>query len=356
MEKKNQLIADNKLPPHPKGRTADKPVQLKVKALGLISGCIDYPTQFAGFYTLGANNTYDIPFLNQTIASKLLDQYSRAGGCKDHYLECRRLMKDDPWGDKGIVAACLKKANEGVCSIMHDQQPTTEFEYMTLQGRNRFDITHNNTDGYPWIFWKGYLMNQGIQRELGVRVNYTSTSPAVSKAFKDSYDRFGAGYLEDISYLLEKGVKVALVYGDRDFACNWFGGELASLAVKYNKAKEFAAAGYTNIIGGDGKVGGEVRQYGHFSFSRVFQAGHASKPTKSPYYLAVLELTPTVPAYAPEISFRIFERVLNGMDIATGKEKVTDGYSTKGPAKSLTKNKNEGFGEAPKCYLPDAEG
>jgi hypothetical protein len=46
-----------------------------------------------------------------------------------------------------------------------------------------------------------------------------------------------------------------------------------SLAVKYDRAKEFSEAGYTPIISDIG-VGGQVRQFGNFSFSRVYQAGH----------------------------------------------------------------------------------
>ncbi|KAH0605636.1 uncharacterized protein H6S33_004858 [Morchella sextelata] len=336
LEQKNEQIGNNTFKA-PRGRT-EKPAKLNVKTLGVVSGCIDYPTQYAGFYTLGANNTYDIPFLNQSIASTLLNQYTKSGGCKDAYLECQKLMKDDPWGDKGTVRACIEKANKGVCSIVHDQQPVTDFEYVAIEGRNRYDITHNNTDGFPWTHWKGYLMDANVQRELGVRVNYTSSSAAVSRAFTSSNDRFGAGFLEDIGYLLDKGVKVSMIYGDRDHACNWYGGELVSLAVKHKKQKEFAAAGYTNIIDSKGTVGGEVRQYGNFSFSRVYQAGHA------------------VPAYAQEISFRIFERTHNGMDIGTGKEKALDAFSTKGGSQSTTKTKNEGFGPAPQCYLPDFKG
>ena len=79
--------------------------------------------------------------------------------------------------------------------------------------------------------------------------------------------------MEAVSYLLDSGVKVHMVYGDRDYACNWLGGETASLAIRYSGTEEFKNAGYAPILGVEG-VGGFVRQYGNFSFSRVFQAGH----------------------------------------------------------------------------------
>lgn len=61
------------------------------------------------------------------------------------------------------------------------------------------------------------------------------------------------------------------MYGDRDYPCNWVGGEAASLAVPYSKAEDFAAAGYTPLVTPEG-VQGMTRQFGNFSFTRVFQA------------------------------------------------------------------------------------
>jgi carboxypeptidase C (cathepsin A) len=78
------------------------------------------------------------------------------------------------------------------------------------------------------------------------------------------------GYLEDMAYILESGIKVALVFGDRDYACNWVGGEEVSLAVSYAGSDQFRSAGYADIQTNSHYVGGAVRQYGNFSFSRIY--------------------------------------------------------------------------------------
>ena len=83
--------------------------------------------------------------------------------------------------------------------------------------------------------------------------------------------------LEDIAYVLENGIKVAMVYGDRDFACNWIGGERSSLSIPYIYSEQFKQAGYAPIEVNENYVGGQVRQYGNLSFSRVYQAGHMGK-------------------------------------------------------------------------------
>jgi carboxypeptidase C (cathepsin A) len=76
-----------------------------------------------------------------------------------------------------------------------------------------------------------------------------------------------------VGSLLKRGVKVALVYGDKDYQCNWLGGEAISLALG---SSDFHKAGYANIETNASYVGGLVRQYGNLSFSRIFQAGHES--------------------------------------------------------------------------------
>ena len=62
--------------------------------------------------------------------------------------------------------------------------------------------------------------------------------------------------------------------------------------------------------------GGVAKQFGNFSFSRVFEAGH------------------TVSAYQPETVYRIFMRTMFSQDVPTGQVNVTTGYLTKGPLDS----------------------
>lgn len=52
--------------------------------------------------------------------------------------------------------------------------------------------------------------------------------------------------------------------------CDRFGGEAVSLEVNYPHKQEFAAAGYAPFVV-DGEEYGEVRQYGNFSFLRIYE-------------------------------------------------------------------------------------
>ena len=64
----------------------------------------------------------------------------------------------------------------------------------------------------------------------------------------------------------------------------------------------------------DGVEYGETREYGNFSFTRIYEAGHE------------------VPYYQPIASLALFNRTINGFDSATGLQKVTAELSTNGTA------------------------
>jgi Serine carboxypeptidase len=70
----------------------------------------------------------------------------------------------------------------------------------------------------------------------------------------------------------------------------------------------------------DGVQYGETREYGNFSFTRIYEAGHE------------------VPYYQPLASLALFNRTINMFDIATGETKITADYATNGTAESTHTN------------------
>lgn len=95
--------------------------------------------------------------------------------------------------------------------------------YTDTSGRNYYDFATLDPDPFPPSYFEGYLNQPHVQQALGVPINYTSASNAVATAFRGVGDYPRPGWLEDLAYLLESGIKVTLVYGDRDYACNWIG-------------------------------------------------------------------------------------------------------------------------------------
>lgn len=64
----------------------------------------------------------------------------------------------------------------------------------------------------------------------------------------------------------------------------------------------------------DGVEYGESRQYGNFSFTRVYEAGHE------------------VPYYQPKAALELFRRVLSDLAVSDGSVKVTPTYESNGTA------------------------
>jgi hypothetical protein len=309
---------------------------IHLDTLGIINGCVDLLTQELASLTMAYNNTYGIQTINETLYQAGVDNFNRPNiGCRDRILNCRALAAEgDPnfIGNNDTVNLACEAANHYCVEFI-------ESVYEQNSGRDVYDIAAINPSPFPPNYYQGYLNSAWVQAALGVPVNYTQSSNGVYEAFGFTGDwpRAGirGGYLDDLAYILDNGIKVALIYGDRDWICNWVGGENVSLNVPYSQAKEFAAAGYTNISVNSSYVGGQVRQHGNFSFSRVFQAGHE------------------VPAYQPETAYQIFHRAIFGMDIATGSVATSNNsnYSTTGSSTTF-EVKNQDLGSPiSQCYI-----
>ena len=317
---------------------------LDLDTLLIINGCVDRRVQWPSYPQQAYNNTYGLQTVNRTIFDAMTDAFARPGGCRDQIDDCRALARAYDPANTGANASVnhVCAAAETYCSL-HIRNG-----YTNHSGRNYYDIGQLNPDPFTFSFYVGWLNQPHVQAALGVPLNFTQSNSAVGRAFTAIGDYARPGWLEDLAYVLDRGVKVALVYGDRDYACNWMGGEAVSLAIPHGGAESFAAAGYTPILTGDdaGSDGGDnagdgggglVRQHGNLSFSRVFQAGHE------------------VPAYQPETAYAIFSRVLADRDVATGRiDTAADGsYSTEGPSDTLAVRNEPPEPELMFCYLYD---
>lgn len=298
-EEQNQKIANGTW------TDAGETYDIHLDTLGIINGCIDVLVQEPSYPEMAYNNTYGIEAINRTVYDAAMNSFTKPGGVRYLIETCRALAAEGDPENQGNNATV-----NDACSFANDATWYVEGPYVANSGRNYYDIAAVDPDPFPPNYYIGYLNQPHVQAALGVPINYTNPGGnSAYYAFQDTGDYPRGGYLQDLSYLIDNGIKVAMVYGDRDYACNWIGGEAVSLAVNYSHTFDFAAAGYANISVNSSYVGGLVRQYGNFSFSRVFQAGHE------------------VPAYQPETAYEIFRRALFNLDIATGKKETAKNAS-----------------------------
>jgi carboxypeptidase C (cathepsin A) len=307
---------------------------LNLDTLLIINGCIDRYIQWPAYPQMAYNNTYGIKAINETRYDQVVKDLYSEGGCLEQIEQCRNLsLAYDPTNQGfNISVNRVCQAAETYCST-HIRDPYFDSDV------NYYDISSPGAAAFPVPFYEGYLNQPHIQQALGVPLNWTQSIGSVAAAFRSIGDYPRPGWKEDLAYLLDSGVKVALVYGDRDYACNWYGGELVSLAIEHTYAEEFAAAGYAPVQVNSSYIGGQVRQYGNLSFTRVYEAGHE------------------VPAYQPETAFKIFQRALFNFDIATGNISTleNENYNTTGPSSVANITNDPIPHPAPTCYILDRE-
>ncbi|ODH28866.1 hypothetical protein ACO22_03855 [Paracoccidioides brasiliensis] len=305
---------------------------LVLKALAIINGCIELPLQSFSYPAIAFNNSYGIQRIDEKAKNESEGALSH---CLEKISECRRLAATydpDVIGNvENVTSKCYEASNFCANNV--------EGPYVNQKKWGYYDMSHCYLDPFPPEYYVGFLARHDVQQALGVPVNFTEFSPAVGNAFNKSGDYARSdkkGYLEDLAYLLDSNVPVTLVYGDRDYACNWIGGEVVSLAVKYNGSVQFKNSGYADIILNSTEENnwGVVRQHGIYSFIRVYQAGH------------------TVPSYQPALALELFRRSLSYLDFATGSvDLVTHlNYSTGGPANSTHTEKDLPT-PSPTCYF-----
>ncbi|KAI1252097.1 hypothetical protein MGN70_006669 [Eutypa lata] len=295
-------------------------LDIDVDSVGIINGFIDFEIQGALFPSFAMNNTYGIQAYDQAVADSAYANLTRLGGCQEQMDACRALLPNGYRDQDG--------SNETVTEVCGTAfafcWTNVYYAYDAVSGRDPFDITQLTPTSFPTSYSVGYLTKQWVLEALGAEVDYAQSSNAVGNGFFATGDFVFGGFLEDIESLLDDGIKVALINGDRDFRCNWVGGEAVSLAAEYENSTAFRAAGYEEISTNESYVGGFVRQSGKFSFSRVFQSGHQ------------------VSSYQPETAYQIFMRTVFGQDVATGTICLADtpDYGSQGPA-SVFDVKNE---------------
>ncbi|KAK3705486.1 hypothetical protein LTR37_013303 [Vermiconidia calcicola] len=308
---------------------------LHLNTLGIINGCVDQEAMATSYATFTRNNTYGLDIFTEAQFYRAMYDLTRPNGTLDKIEECRRLQRELDPDDRGDVPEV-----NAYCLLAQDGSATAGV-YLESGEHAWYDITHPATDSFPPPYFMGFLNQHWVQKALGVPVNHTFMSAPVYFDFQATGDLSKGGLLEDLAYILDHGVKVAMMYGDRDFACNWVGGEAASLKVPWSHQADFEAAGYSPLVISPVHSGGLTRQYGNFSFTRVYQAGHM------------------VPSYQPQVAYEIFMRALTGRDIATDTvdlEKVASSggqHNTSGPGDTWWM-KSEVLPAPPaECYLLD---
>lgn len=308
-------------------------LEIRLRSVGILQGCIDDLVQ-APYYPLFAyNNTYGIQAISLTDQQTSANSFLSANGCQQQIQSCRSAVASSDLQDDGDMV----NVNQ-ICSSAQVKCNSELQSPYYQSGRGAYDITHKSPDPFPPSFYLDYLNSANVQAGIGAMVNYTESNPTVQKAFLKTGDFERGNQISRISFLLSLGIRVALIYGDRDYVCNWLGGEAVSfsIAARSPSYMPFYSAGYADIIVNSSYIGGVVRQYGNLSFARIYDAGHL------------------IPAYQPETAFTVFTRIITGTDIGTGKPIDLSNFTTNGDANATHTNSAPASPD-PTCWIRNVE-
>jgi len=312
-------------------------VEIQLESLGIINGCMDFLTTGEYYPRFANNNTYGVEAINLEDALNQISTFHERGGCAEQIRACRTLAAkydSEGEGDEQNVNDACSDAFTTCIAIENAYIPSN---------RSYYDIRQMNPEPVPGGKYLEYLSQAQVQASIGARVNFTESNSIVQHAFIGTGDQMRATSVPALAGLLAKGIRVAMIYGDADYICNWLGGEAVSLVIPRDKqitktyGTAFPAAGYADIIVNSSYVGGAVRQYGNLSFSRIYDAGHL------------------VPYYQPEVAFTVFTRIITGVDIGSGHVVNLTNFGTQGPANSTYINKDAKSAE-PTCWIRSIEG
>lgn len=269
------------------------------------NGWYDPLIQLAAYYnfTVSPGNTYDYAPFNDTIAHMMYNNMYGPGNCYDQTVDCNT---------RGIDEICT--AADEFCYY--------EVEYLldVYANRDEYDIRELQPDPFPYEFYVDYLNTPAVLEAIGAYVNFSESNTAVYNAFETTGDDDREdGTIEAVHKLVEQGIYVVHYAGDADYNCNWLGGQVISELVE---APGFSSAGYQNVSTADGVVHGQVKQSGKYAFVRVYESGHE------------------VPFYQPLLALTMFERAIQGKDIADGQDDCVEGYKSVGTVESTYREGN----------------
>jgi len=323
--KQNELNAE--------GHSISQKRHLDLGTLIIVNGLVDYRTQAPSLPRFSRNNNHGRE-VNDTVADYMEFSLRMKQGCLDYIDLCEATAvalgdaKDAALLDDLICNTASTLCRNAV-EIVYNQYSPTENSYYDVRD---YSVYPQPPDAFP-----AYLNIGEVQQALGVDTNYSGASNSeVLTPFWFTGDFVRSYPLSNLVELLDLGTRVALIYGDADYLCNWYGGEDLSLAVNFSWSTQFQNAGYAPLTV-NGERYGDTREYGNFSFTRVFDAGHM------------------VPFYQPEAALAMFNRTIHGVDIATGEQKIHDDYHTLGYAKSTYSQKNGDGDEKKKKALKSSK-
>ncbi|KAJ2965353.1 hypothetical protein NQ176_g10660 [Zarea fungicola] len=227
--------------------------KIQLTSLGIINGCVDQEIQLALSPKFATANTYGFKAYSDEQAKFYSDKFNVTGGCGDKLRLCASLSASLDPKDTGAVIGVNQACQRAGSACNDVDQP------YYAAGRSPYDLASPFTDPFPPSTFMDYLNQDSVLSTIGSPINYTMNSNTVFSVFSATGDLYRSQTIPRLAALLNKGIRIGFIYGDRDYICHWFGGEAVSLelakAAGGQYLTRFPAAGYSPIIVNSSYIG-----------------------------------------------------------------------------------------------------
>jgi len=178
---------------------------------------------------------------------------------------------------KGAMTACQGLIKTGLWPIAFYACQLTS---TTIMGTpiapffNVYDI-RKKCDNPPLCYnfdnMEKFISREDVRQELGVGNRSWSSCNMIVHTFM--LGDWIVNLQSSVTNLLNNNVKVLVYSGDKDYVCNWKGGEAWTNSLNWAHSEEFRSLDYTNWNVFD-KPAGEYKNVNNLTFLRVYDAGH----------------------------------------------------------------------------------
>ena len=192
--------------------------------------------------------------------------------------QCRDMAAGTP-ACQQAVELCYDFPNLVVCRIAGEVCSNLYHKPFLATGLSPYDIRVNCSAGSDLCdarmdYVTRFLLQPDVIRQVGAQVPlFQPCNNSVGYAFGDTADgvRPFQGFVAE---LLDHDVPVLVYAGDKDWICNWLGNEAWTKLLAWKGHAEFARAQPHPWVTAEGEPAGVATNYNHFTFLRVFDAGH----------------------------------------------------------------------------------
>ncbi|PRT55557.1 Carboxypeptidase Y [Wickerhamiella sorbophila] len=211
--------------------------------------------------------------------------------------QCQGMLDSQPRCDQ-LIQSCYDTQSAWTCVPAVIYCNNAQIGPYQQTGLNVYDIREecqgDNGLCYPQLdLIDQYLNLPEVKEAVGADVEtYQGCNFDVNRDFLFNGD-WMKPYQTAVSELLEKEVPILIYAGDKDYICNWLGNEAWSRALPWSGHEEFSKVDLGPWVV-DGEEAGQVRNHEHFTFLRVYEAGHM------------------VPYNQPKNSLEMLERWISG--------------------------------------------